>query len=383
MGRPKRRKAGATPQGVQRAGLQTMDTQPPSDASAEIAGPQTMDTQSTLDANAENAWPQTKDAKPTSDANAETLGPQTMDALSTSDVHGMVASGGDCPQMPVAKTAGSQDHTGDIETFPSARKSSRKKITGKKAQLRATSYAEPRGWTLAQNERIHRLNASCNRLPLVQPVADTLQVPPVVVALSGAIALTNFVLFGCGGQLVCFLVGVSYPAFETFKVLDQFVHLADPRELYAKADGMQFWLTYWVVVAMLASFEFMFSFAMIQIRFFYVLKLLLLMWLYLPSTQGANHVYYWLVSPILRRNRRIVDAALMESQRTLQESGEAVGDAVGGVVSGAVGAGLSSVLQLQGVARPFAAECAKQLANGQTTRKRTNASRRGNGEGDE
>jgi len=121
--------------------------------------------------------------------------------------------------------------------------------------------------------------------------------------------------------MVCTVFGVIYPAFESFKAVEEFANLQDPSEVYVKAAGMQFWLTYWVVAAAVTSFEYLFYYILVWIPFYYPFKLFALLWFYLPASRGANHVYHWCVAPSLRRNRGRIDATLVESSRKLQESG--------------------------------------------------------------
>merc|ERR1712048_221759 len=123
-----------------------------------------------------------------------------------------------------------------------------------------------------------------------------------------------------------------------------FANLADPNEVYSRAAAMQFWLTYWIVVATLYGFEYLLYYVVIWIPFYYLTKVIFLLWLFMPATRGANHVYHWFVSPILRRNRRRIDAALEESGRQIDESRQKLQKSVGLAVHGVVGAGMNHAM---------------------------------------
>mmetsp|Transcript_28055 Transcript_28055/g.65170 ORF Transcript_28055/g.65170 Transcript_28055/m.65170 type:complete len:466 (-) Transcript_28055:156-1553(-) len=178
-----------------------------------------------------------------------------------------------------------------------------------------------------------RCDLELGEIPVVKAAADTLQVTPMVVAVATGASAMGFLLYGFGGQFLCTLFGVAYPAFESFKALEAFANIQEPSstDMYSKATSMQFWLTYWVVVAMLASFEYLFWIALIQIPFYFPMKLLFLLFLFSPMTRGSNTVYNWLVSPILRRNRHRIDTALEESNRKFSESAKRLQHRLSGV----------------------------------------------------
>eukprot|EP00434_Breviolum_minutum_P026722 symbB.v1.2.023618.t1/scaffold2174.1/size86949/5 len=138
----------------------------------------------------------------------------------------------------------------------------------------------------------------------------------------------TFLLYGIGGQLVCTVFGVAYPAFESFKAVEEFANIKDSEEIYRKAAGMQFWLTYWIVLAAITSFECLVYYVVVWIPFYYPLKLGTLLFLYAPHTRGANRVYHWFVSP---------------------ESGKRLRKSVSNVASSAVDAGFG--VGKQGVAQ--------------------------------
>mmetsp|Transcript_114457 Transcript_114457/g.244148 ORF Transcript_114457/g.244148 Transcript_114457/m.244148 type:complete len:307 (-) Transcript_114457:69-989(-) len=199
---------------------------------------------------------------------------------------------------------------------------------------------EPPPESSRSHEALERVNSSLNEVPAIRALAESLQVPPVLVAGCGSFCVVAFLLYGFGGQFVCTLLGIAYPAFESFKVVEEFSNMADPSDMYKHAAGLQFWLIYWIVVAVFTSFEYVFYYMLIWMPFYYPLKVFFLLWLGSPSTRGANTVYHWLVSPILRRNRDSIDNAIEESSRKFKRS-------LTGVVTGTIGAGAGGVGQLR------------------------------------
>mmetsp|Transcript_9349 Transcript_9349/g.17745 ORF Transcript_9349/g.17745 Transcript_9349/m.17745 type:complete len:353 (-) Transcript_9349:163-1221(-) len=190
-----------------------------------------------------------------------------------------------------------------------------------KARKRDAFFKATQISSVVHGDAWRRLNAELGEIPAIMVVAQSFQTTPIAVAAGGILGSLAFLLFGLGGQLVCTAFGVIYPAFESFKAVEEFANLQDPSEVYVKAAGMQFWLTYWVVAAAVTSLEYVFYYILVWIPFYYPFKLFALLWFYLPASRGANHVYHWCVAPSLRRNRGRIDATIVESSRKLQESG--------------------------------------------------------------
>eukprot|EP00435_Cladocopium_sp_Y103_P037599 s2719_g10.t1 len=187
-----------------------------------------------------------------------------------------------------------------------------------------------------RGKRWDAVNTELIEVPLIMPLARRLQVAPVVVGLGFLILAVIFFLYGIGGQLVCTVFGVAYPAFESFKAIEEFSSLKDPQDnvnqTYLKATGMQFWLTYWIVLAAITSFECLFYYVVVWIPFYYPLKLGTLLFLSAAKSKGAERVYNWFVLPVLKRNRQTIDDTLQESSKRLRKS-------VSNVASSAVDAG--------------------------------------------
>ncbi|CCI43929.1 hypothetical protein ABG067_004408 [Albugo candida] len=104
---------------------------------------------------------------------------------------------------------------------------------------------------------------------------------------SSAIAAL-FLLIGFGAGFICNLIGFVYPTYCSFRAV----------ESPSKGDDVQ-WLTYWVIYACFAVLEVFGEFLLIWIPFYYAFKLGFLLWLFMPSTQGASFLYNHFLSPLL------------------------------------------------------------------------------------
>ena len=83
------------------------------------------------------------------------------------------------------------------------------------------------------------------------------------------------------------LVGFVYPAYMSFKSMDSGTN-----------DDTQ-WLTYWVVFSFLSIFESVMSFVVQLIPFYQIGKIVAIIWMYYPSTRGAQVIYEQGLRPLL------------------------------------------------------------------------------------
>jgi len=141
----------------------------------------------------------------------------------------------------------------------------------------------------------------------VMTVANTCGVQPRVLTLVGLLWFIGFWIWGFTGELLCTLVGLSYPLYASFKVLEDQNH----------EDAVQ-WLTYWVTYSAIAMAENLFRGLLVWLPFYYTIRLVFTVWLFLPWTRGASCIYRRLLAPVLRRQQRRIDAVLERSTAPFQ-----------------------------------------------------------------
>jgi len=113
----------------------------------------------------------------------------------------------------------------------------------------------------------------------------------------GAVLGFLFVLLMLGvfykplGIFMTRLFGFSYPAYQSFKAI----------ESTGKDDDTQ-WLTYWMIFASFCLAEETILEPMEEYApFFFVWKIVFLLWCYLPQTKGADLLYAEAVGPAARK----------------------------------------------------------------------------------
>jgi receptor expression-enhancing protein 5/6 len=104
---------------------------------------------------------------------------------------------------------------------------------------------------------------------------------PKTYLVAGVISFVSILIFfNVWGDLFSDLVGWVYPAYASFKAIES------PN----KADDTQ-WLTYWAVFGFVNIVEFFSDLILYWIPFYYFLKTLFFLWLFLPTFHGAETLY--------------------------------------------------------------------------------------------
>ena len=104
------------------------------------------------------------------------------------------------------------------------------------------------------------------------------------------------VAVGVCGNLLVSIVGFLYPAYRSFKALE-----SDDKD-----DDTQ-WLTYWVVYAFFTVFDEMTSWILNLMPFYFMIKLVLMIWMFWPTTNGALTIYNSVLAPFLRKYQAKID----------------------------------------------------------------------------
>ncbi|KAF7638998.1 Receptor expression-enhancing protein [Meloidogyne graminicola] len=133
------------------------------------------------------------------------------------------------------------------------------------------------------DKKLHEPGILTNALDTVEK-KTTLKRLHVVAGCMVVYAL--YLLFGSWAQFFCNLTGFFYPAYLSIKAI----------ESHVKEDDTQ-WLTYWVVFALLNVVEFFSETILYYFPFYWLLKCVFLLWLYMPASPGALLVYDRLIRP--------------------------------------------------------------------------------------
>jgi len=113
---------------------------------------------------------------------------------------------------------------------------------------------------------------------------------PKVYGFLGLIAFYFFfIFFNIAGQLLTNLAGFVIPGYYSLEALFS----------VGKSDDTQ-WLTYWVVFAFFTVFESAVN-AVYWFPFYFTFKFIVVLWLALPQTGGAQIVFRSFIQPVFAR----------------------------------------------------------------------------------
>jgi receptor expression-enhancing protein 5/6 len=149
---------------------------------------------------------------------------------------------------------------------------------------------------------LDKWSKNLDKIPILQQAQEATGVEKLYLVAGGAVVLLLVLLIGFGVGFICNLVGFVYPAYCSFKAI----------ESEAKPDDIQ-WLTYWVVYACFNIIEVFADFLLYWIPFYYAFKLGFLLWLFMPSTQGASFLYNHFLAPFLKAHESRIDRAMKEA----------------------------------------------------------------------
>ncbi|KAG0283509.1 receptor accessory protein 4 [Linnemannia gamsii] len=111
-------------------------------------------------------------------------------------------------------------------------------------------------------------------------------------------------------RVVCSVAGSLYPAYASYKA----IHTRDNNRLTA-------WLMYWTVMGMFSVVEFVLDTFIFWFPFYYEIKMLFVLWMILPQTQGSIYIYQAIVDPYLSKHEKEIDLALKDMKNKAMAMG--------------------------------------------------------------
>ena len=132
----------------------------------------------------------------------------------------------------------------------------------------------------AEGGYIASISEHFDEIPWMKTIADVLHIRTGYIALTILLAAFVLVTSGMFDALICNFIGTVYPAYLSFKAI----------ETPETEDDKQ-WLTYWVVYSVYCVVDDFTDVLLFWVPFYYVLKLVVLVWLVWPRTRGALFIY--------------------------------------------------------------------------------------------
>lgn len=113
------------------------------------------------------------------------------------------------------------------------------------------------------------------------------------------IAAVVVVFLGIFEEYVTMTVGVIIPAYLSMKAIAS----------EDKEDDKQ-WLTYWTVFGLFVIVELFFGYVLKFLPFYFVFKIVFLIWLFLPTFQGATFIYNKFIFKVFKLVERDIDSTV-------------------------------------------------------------------------
>ena len=98
------------------------------------------------------------------------------------------------------------------------------------------------------------------------------------------------------GKYITCLVGVTLPAYFSIKAIES-----------PEFDDDRQWLTYWAIYGIFTLLDQFANFILRIFPFYFVLKILFLIWCFMPNTMGALFIYNKVVAPYFRKYEDRID----------------------------------------------------------------------------
>ncbi|GBB95210.1 hypothetical protein RclHR1_00250008 [Rhizophagus clarus] len=144
-----------------------------------------------------------------------------------------------------------------------------------------------------------QLDRELSKYPLIVEIEKKSNVPKTYL-VAGSVALLSFmIVFNLWGKLLSNLVAWAYPAYASFKAIET-----------TKTEDDTQWLTYWTVLGFFHVIEFFSDVILYWIPFYFLIKTIFFLWLFLPQTRGAQRLYVGFLRPTLLNYEKDVDAGL-------------------------------------------------------------------------
>ena len=162
------------------------------------------------------------------------------------------------------------------------------------------------------NQKIDQLNDEVKDFSIMKTFEEKTGVKPVflVLALSGIMILMVF--SGFLSQFLANVIGFAYPAYKSIKSLES-PQTGDDRQ----------WLTYWTVYGLFVIFDDWSDFITSYIPYYFMMKLIFLIWLFSPTSKGAIFLYNTVIKSLFTKYSskldKIITKIVGESKQLAEE----------------------------------------------------------------
>ena len=130
----------------------------------------------------------------------------------------------------------------------------------------------------------------------------------IMIALGVALLFT---IIGFLDKYITCLVGILLPTFFSIKAIES-----------KEEDDDKLWLTYWTIYALFSFLDLFVGWILKIIPFYFIIKLVFLVWCFMPNTKGAIIIYDKIIKPFFLKNEGIIDKYFNKLAEKTKKAGE-------------------------------------------------------------
>ncbi|KAF9330877.1 ER membrane protein DP1/Yop1 [Podila minutissima] len=140
-----------------------------------------------------------------------------------------------------------------------------------------------------------QLDKELSKIPQLNQFQTQTGVPKTYVAIGGGSLVALLIFFNFAGKFLSNTIGFVYPAYRSFQALESAGH-DDDRQ--------------WSVYGFLSILESFTDMLMYWFPFYFFLKTMFLLWLMIPTFNGATVIYTRVLRPFLAQHSSRIDHSL-------------------------------------------------------------------------
>ena len=130
----------------------------------------------------------------------------------------------------------------------------------------------------------------------------------IMIALGVALLFT---IIGFLDKYITCLVGILLPTFFSIKAIES-----------KEEDDDKLWLTYWTIYAVFSFLDLFVGWILKIIPFYFIIKLIFLVWCFMPNTKGAIIVYDKFIKPFFLKNESKFDKIVNKLLEKTKKAGD-------------------------------------------------------------
>ena len=155
-----------------------------------------------------------------------------------------------------------------------------------------------------------QLNNKLLRYKEIQTFYKKTGIKPIFIAIILIIMLL-FIFIGIFDRILTIIIGTAYPLYMSIKtVRRKLVEESDENEEEEEEEENENdiiqWLSYWVIFSVFLNFENLFKFLLNYIPFYFFIKVLFLLFCYLPQYRFANYLYNVFIKKLFSKYEKTV-----------------------------------------------------------------------------